>query len=260
MKPKWFLLVLAAIVIVFAGCQASTTNTTTTTAAATTTTSTALGTSTTAAGATTTTTVTEDSTTTTAGATTTTAAATTTTTSSGDSTTTTTVLVSDGLVAYYAFDESSGTTASDSSGNDLDGTVYGATSVTGKVGNALEFDGTNDYVGIPASGEAAPAEIANLDTGSIAVWFKYEGTPPMLLPILYMGASPEVINNNEGCIIELGHAGISDQSQNLFYTVTMAGSAEPVFCYDSRVDITPEVWNHFVVTVGSYENTGYLNG
>jgi len=55
------------------------------------------------------------------------------------------------LVGYWAFDETTGTTASDSSGYGNDGTVNGATWTTGKVNGALSFDGTNDRVEIPGS-------------------------------------------------------------------------------------------------------------
>jgi len=47
--------------------------------------------------------------------------------------------------AYWKFDEGSGTTAHDSA-HDYDGTIYGATWVTGYSGKALDFDGVNDYV------------------------------------------------------------------------------------------------------------------
>jgi hypothetical protein len=50
-----------------------------------------------------------------------------------------------GLVAYWTFDEGSGTIAHDSAGNS-DGTIHGAIWTSGQVGNALEFDGFNDYV------------------------------------------------------------------------------------------------------------------
>ena len=56
------------------------------------------------------------------------------------------IRVIDGLVASWHFDEGSGTTAYDSSGNDRDGTIYGATWIDGKFGKALNFDGTDDYV------------------------------------------------------------------------------------------------------------------
>ena len=50
------------------------------------------------------------------------------------------------LVGLWHFDEGSGTTASDSSGNGNDGTVNGAIWDDGKFGNALSFDGVNDYL------------------------------------------------------------------------------------------------------------------
>gem|GEM_PF-2306067 len=49
------------------------------------------------------------------------------------------------LVAYYPFDGN----ARDYSGNGFDGTNHGATFVSGISGQALYFDGTNDYVSAP---------------------------------------------------------------------------------------------------------------
>jgi hypothetical protein len=49
-------------------------------------------------------------------------------------------------VGHWNFDEGSGTTAFDMSGNGNNGTIYGADWVTGLSGTALEFDGVGDYV------------------------------------------------------------------------------------------------------------------
>ena len=55
-----------------------------------------------------------------------------------------------GLVAAYAFDEGSGTTVTDASGNGNNGTITNATWATaGKYGEALQFNGTNALVTIP---------------------------------------------------------------------------------------------------------------
>ena len=55
-----------------------------------------------------------------------------------------------GLVAGYHFDEGSGSTVADSSGNDNTGTISGATWTTaGKFGNALVFNGTSNRVNVP---------------------------------------------------------------------------------------------------------------
>ena len=55
-----------------------------------------------------------------------------------------------GLVAAYGFDEGSGTTVTDASGNGNTGTITGATwAAAGKYGKALQLNGTNALVTIP---------------------------------------------------------------------------------------------------------------
>lgn len=51
-----------------------------------------------------------------------------------------------GQVGCWLLNEGSGTTTADSSGNNNNGTVNGPAWATGHNGNALNFDGTNDYV------------------------------------------------------------------------------------------------------------------
>ena len=64
-----------------------------------------------------------------------------------------------GLVAAYAFDESSGSTVADASGNGNNGTISGATRVAGgRHGGALSFDGVDDMVTV--------ADAASLDLTS----------------------------------------------------------------------------------------------
>jgi hypothetical protein len=60
-----------------------------------------------------------------------------------------------GLVASYSFDQGSGATAPDSSGNDNTGTLTGGIAWTpsGRNGSALNFDGTNDRVDVPDAPE-----------------------------------------------------------------------------------------------------------
>ena len=57
----------------------------------------------------------------------------------------------DNITALWLFDEGEGTTATDSSGNGNDGTIHGATWVDGKFGQALEFNGTDNWVEVPHS-------------------------------------------------------------------------------------------------------------
>jgi len=56
-----------------------------------------------------------------------------------------------GLVGYWTFDDGSGTTAADSSGNGHTATlVNGVSWVTGKMGDAVSANGVNQYVSLPA--------------------------------------------------------------------------------------------------------------
>jgi hypothetical protein len=69
------------------------------------------------------------------------------------------------LQTYLAFDEVSGTTAADSSGNAHVGTlVNGATWAAGKKGNALALNGSNGYVSLPAD------VMGDVDDFTIAAW------------------------------------------------------------------------------------------
>ncbi|MHA1362065.1 MAG: hypothetical protein ACTSP1_05905 [Candidatus Freyarchaeota archaeon] len=54
-----------------------------------------------------------------------------------------------GSILYFDFDEGTGSTAYDKSGKSNDGTIYGATWVDGRFGEALEFDGKDDYLAAP---------------------------------------------------------------------------------------------------------------
>jgi glucose/arabinose dehydrogenase/PKD repeat protein len=71
-----------------------------------------------------------------------------------------------GLVAAYAFNEGSGTTTADVTGNGQAGTISGATWTTqGRYGNALVFDGVNDMVTV------ADSNLLDLTTGmTISAW------------------------------------------------------------------------------------------
>ncbi len=70
------------------------------------------------------------------------------------------------VVGYWRFDEGTGTSVIDESSNGNDGTVTGATWVTGKSVSALKFDGTDDFVEIDT-----PTGITS-STGSIEFWMK----------------------------------------------------------------------------------------
>ena len=73
-----------------------------------------------------------------------------------------------GLVASFAFEEGTGTTLTDRSGNGQNGTISGAAwSAAGKYGNALSFDGVDDLVSV------ADSNLLDLTTGmTIEGWLR----------------------------------------------------------------------------------------
>src|SRR5258705_161725 len=81
-----------------------------------------------------------------------------------------------GLVAAYAFNEGSGTTVADVSGNNNNGTISAATWTTaGKFGSALVFNGTSAQVTVPNATSlqlttGMTLEVWVFPTGSLAGW------------------------------------------------------------------------------------------
>jgi len=81
-----------------------------------------------------------------------------------------------GLVGYWDMDEGKGGIANDKSGNGNTGKLGSGTAsaqpkwTQGKYGNALKFDGKDDYVGIKNG-----ALIANKPNSTVEAWIKWDG-------------------------------------------------------------------------------------
>ena len=84
-----------------------------------------------------------------------------------------------GLVGRWDFDENMGTVAYDSSGNNNNGTIQNGASWTGgKIGSALKFDGTDDYVDC---GNDESLDLTNV--GTVEAWInvgQYENYPSLV--------------------------------------------------------------------------------
>jgi hypothetical protein len=74
-----------------------------------------------------------------------------------------------GLVGFWSFDgqDISGTTAFDRSGLGNNGTISGAARTAGRIGQALEFDGVDDYVDA-----LSPDPLDDLRTFTVSAWIK----------------------------------------------------------------------------------------
>jgi len=85
-----------------------------------------------------------------------------------------------GLVGYWTFDGGDifGTSARDKSGNNNHGTITGATKVSGKVGQGMSFDGTNDDIN---AGSASTLD--NLQSMTLAAWV-YSNPQGAFMPLI----------------------------------------------------------------------------
>ncbi len=77
--------------------------------------------------------------------------------------------ISTGLAGYWALDEGTGTSATDSSTNGSTGTLTNSpTWTTGQIGSAVDFDGVDDYIDVGTAGLTLPTRL----TG--ALWVKVD--------------------------------------------------------------------------------------
>jgi len=164
----------------------------------------------------------------------------------------------DYIIAYWKFDEGSGTILEDSSGHDYDGTIYGATWTTGHSGYALDFDGVNDYVDLDAHSENLGFN--KTDDVIFSVYFKTTSTDPGCIYSMshhLVGNYPEVhfiLNSNGTITIQVwvgscGHTTISEDTYNdgswhhaeIFYNGITANPTVDLYV-DGDLDISNTEW------------------
>lgn len=134
-----------------------------------------------------------------------------------------------GAVADWKFDESSGSTAQDDSGNANHGTLNNPGRVAGRIGGALQFDGVDDHVVV-----SSPTSLA-LSNYAISAWVKYTTTDTSGGEIASMGDSFALRVQPSGVVKTFFHAGGS-QWPSAVTTVTTNDGA----------------WHHLV---GQYDGT-----
>jgi hypothetical protein len=147
-----------------------------------------------------------------------------------------------GLVAYYPFAETTGTTTADDSGNNETATMQGATFTTGVQGNAATMSGMNQYVSLP------PNIVFGLTAFSVCEWVNLNAPIPQHAHIFDFGTG-----TNDYMFLT-PNSGIG----TLQFAITTGGVAA-----EQRLDAPPlaaGMWDHVCVTSTGTTAVLYLNG
>jgi hypothetical protein len=157
----------------------------------------------------------------------------------------------DHLAAAYAFDESGGNTTTDSSGNGNTATLHGATFSAGVNGNALSFDGTNDYAEAPNS--------ASLDIGgtgiTIALWVRINSTSSGVDYVIVGKPWYAMAMTSPFYQYGVEYSNSSNKTLDFFFGDPAANLHGPY-----RMHPAPGVWTHAAFTYDGSAVRGYLDG
>jgi hypothetical protein len=147
------------------------------------------------------------------------------------------------FVAHYLFDEASGTTAADATGNGRTATVNGgAVRVAGRSGNAVDLSGSSQYVSLPSG------ILAGATAFSVATWVRLDTL------------------SNWQRIFDFG----SGSTSNMFLTPRSSGGTARFAITSSgsggeqRINapaaLPTGAWTHVAVTLGGGVGILYVNG
>ncbi len=157
-----------------------------------------------------------------------------------------------GPVGYWKFDEGTGSTAYDSSGNINTGTLYGgmATSTAdgsgwkaGKYGSALAFDGVNDYVN---AANEANFDFERTNPFTFSAWVKSSSATYQFIICKSAAAEPY-----RGPSILLRNTGIVD------FILTNDNAANNLMRIVSTNTVNDGKWHHIV---GTYNGNSHITG
>jgi hypothetical protein len=149
--------------------------------------------------------------------------------------------VTAGLIAYYPFDETSGTTAADASGNGHTGSLMGgATWATGHRAGAVSLNGNNGYVGLPSG------ILSTTSNFTIATWIKLNN----------ISTWARIFDFGTGTTTYMFLTVESGNGMRLAMTTNG-------FNNEQRIDgptLSAGAWQHVAVTVSGSVGTLYMNG
>ncbi len=154
------------------------------------------------------------------------------------------------LLGWWQFEETSGTTAKDSSGSGRDGSLVGgftfsSNTVAGPIGQALDFDGVDDHVYI------AHDTALNVSNVTMAVWVKVDAFNATWQNIMGKGDS------GTGCyrIVRLGDDAYQGTGNSVGFTIQ--GDTQT---FSASSNILDSQWHHVAGTYDRVKSRLYIDG
>jgi hypothetical protein len=138
------------------------------------------------------------------------------------------------LMAWWKLNEGAGTVVTDSSGNNYQGTIHGASWLNYQDRSSLNFDGASDYVSLPSM------DLTNLDSLTVVAWINSDLTEVGF--IAYQGNGGE---------FEMGNGDLGQYTQHLNINSTYASFNVKLSDYNwyrvqSSFPMKPDVWHQIV--------------
>ncbi len=147
-----------------------------------------------------------------------------------------------GLAGWWRFDEGVLSAASDSSGNNNHGTLYGALWTAGKIGKALQFNGVDSYVQVPDSNA-----LEWMPQLTVEAWVYYQGGES--------GARIVDKWKTGGGLYQLYKFGTTDNIGGF-----IGGTTTLMSDTDTGVAYTSNAWQHIAMVYNGSATTWYKNG
>ena len=153
-----------------------------------------------------------------------------------------------GLVGHWTFNEGTGTRANDSSGLGNTGTLVGSpTWTTGKLGKALSFNGSNQF--IRASVPAARTSVV-----TVSAWIKPASSMTSRQDFLASGSAALYSTNNWIFSVK-GNTGVTAGLSVLGYSPSSSADLST-----TGAVLTTGAWSHVVFVSDGVTTTIYVNG
>ncbi|KXK09304.1 MAG: Laminin G domain protein [candidate division WS6 bacterium OLB21] len=153
-------------------------------------------------------------------------------------------------IAHWKLDEKEGTTANDSSLNNLHGTLQNMSGnewQEGKISKSLRFDGTNDYVSVP---DNDLLYVAAGGSFSIATWFKTDGTV----------SSDSLLVGKGGLGNSIGYSLYLDSTGKVVCGIDDDASSFPEDSVVSTAEYDDSEWHHALCVKDNSSISLYING